>query len=277
VSSAIAETFAKIANGRPLATAEQPRYPEGWCVQCNAAPCRCAICHGAGWVLMPGPTPSSPRVSQQCECRRREMAAFAAAELADISVLPSLADRRFTTFNPHVPGMATAHAAALAYAENPLGWLVLHGPTGCGKTHLVAAVGNAIADRGEAVALFVTPDFLAELRRCFGKDDNGRPKDDGRYQRLVDAAKSAPILILDDLGAQRDTDWAVEQIYAIVDARYREWLPLVVTTNTLVGIEPRVKSRLCDEGLSVVVTIKAEDYRRIPAKHRRQMASEALL
>jgi DNA replication protein DnaC len=82
---------------------------------------------------------------------------------------------------------------------------------------------------------------------------------DERFQQV----RKAPLLILDDLGTQSNTDWAQEKLYQIFNYRYNAALPTVVTTNQdLETIEGRVRSRLVDHRLVRILTISAPDFRK---------------
>jgi DNA replication protein DnaC len=75
--------------------------------------------------------------------------------------------------------------------------------------------------------------------------------------------RTVPLLVLDDLGTENATSWAREKLFQIINYRYQERLPTVVTTNhTLDELEPRLVSRLADRRYSQVVRIEARDYRR---------------
>lgn len=80
--------------------------------------------------------------------------------------------------------------------------------------------------------------------------------------REVLAQLDAPLLILDDLGTEKLTDWAAEKLDTLIDHRYIKGLPLVVTTNVPAAqLSPRIASRLQDRRLGKVVTLSGPDYR----------------
>ena len=107
-----------------------------------------------------------------------------------------------------------AFRAAQAYAEEPSGWMVFTGPYGCGKTHLAAAIANYRAGVGREPLFVVVPDLLDHLRSTFG------PNSTVTYDELFEEVRSAPMLILDDLGTQSATPWAREKLYQILNHRY---------------------------------------------------------
>lgn len=99
--------------------------------------------------------------------------------------------------------------------------MLLWGPPGSGKTHIGACIANAIIDKGASTAMTSIPELL--LLPYEERGDTIR-----RYTRL-------PLLVIDDLGAERDTSYGLEIIYGIVDGRLKSGKPMVITTNLSVG------------------------------------------
>ena len=106
-------------------------------------------------------------------------------------------------------------------------------------------------------ALFVVvPDLLDHLRAAFA------PSSEEGYDERFDAVRSAPLLVLDDLGTQAPTPWAGEKLFQILNHRYNARLPTVITTNhDLDDLDERVRSRLGHVGFVRPFEIKALDYR----------------
>ena len=158
-----------------------------------------------------------------------------------------------------------AYNAALAFAREPRGWLVIHGPKGNGKSHLAAAISNYLVDEARTPTLFLTaPDLLhalrAEVRESKASHGPGAAEPDG--SELLDVVREAPVLVLDDLGAERWTQWSEEQMFLMFDYRYRLELPTVILTNEVLKSFPgRIYSRMGDRLLSRVVYNPAPDYR----------------
>jgi len=157
-----------------------------------------------------------------------------------------------------------AFRLALDFAKSPDGWLVFSGVTGCGKTHLTAAIANYRRQAGEPVLFVVVPDFLDHLRSTFSPDSKVS------YDQLFELVKTAPLLILDDFGEQSTTPWVQEKLYQIINYRYNALLPTVITTRySLDEIDSPISSRLVDPKISLVWNITAPDYRGDrPAKPR---------
>lgn len=140
--------------------------------------------------------------------------------------------------------------------ENGKG-LLLYGDTGTGKTYAAACVANALIDKGYPALM---TDFTRIVNTLQGKFD-------GR-QEYLDSLNRFPLLIIDDLAAERKTEYMQEIVYSIIDARYRAGLPLIVTTN-LTGRElespsemtvKRIYSRLYE--MCIPVKVEGEDRRR---------------
>ena len=135
--------------------------------------------------------------------------------------------------------------------------LMLVGPYGCGKTHLAAAILHRCAEYGVAGMFVVVPELLARIRTSYRTGD-------GKAEAVIDTAKNAKLLILDDLGAEKASEWVKEQLYMLVNYRYEHMLPTVVTTNCN-GAEleqelgRRTLSRLVE--MTKPVNIHAGDYR----------------
>ena len=134
---------------------------------------------------------------------------------------------------------------AEAFARDPNGWLVLAGASGCGKTHVAAAIANRCIQNGTPALFVVVPDLLDHLRAAY------KPDAEVGYDQLFEQVRNAPVLILDDLGTQSATPWAQEKLFQIVNHRYNARLPTVITTNVpLNKFDERLRSRLGDPSLS---------------------------
>ena len=137
--------------------------------------------------------------------------------------------------------------------------LILSGGSGVGKTHLAAAMVNARVNSGKSALFVPVPDLLDDLRSAVST---------GKGSGAMDAVKKAEFLALDDLGAERLTEWVGERLYMIVNHRYLNRLQTVITTNAENIVD--LVSRLGDQGQRIVSRlgemgawcgICAEDYR----------------
>lgn len=202
-------------------------------------------------------------VAEECGCAevdelagwREERRKAQLEKLATLSELPSRFSRfTFETFDPsHSPDAAGALEAARGYdfADG----LCFVGSTGTGKTHLACAVLARAVERG-IPALFVTvPSLLERIRQAYRDDADSD---------LLGRAQNAAFLVLDDLGAEKPTEWVQEKLFALVNHRYSMELPTVVTTNLMPDelserVGQRTVSRLAE--CCRWVRLDGEDYR----------------
>jgi DNA replication protein DnaC len=99
------------------------------------------------------------------------------------------------------------------------------GPVGTGKTSLAILVAKAAKEAGRSYAVFPVPRLLAEIKRTFDRDASDSYM--GFFRRLC----TVDLLVLDDLGAEKQTEWVLEQLYSIVNERWQDRRSIVVTTN----------------------------------------------
>ena len=100
--------------------------------------------------------------------------------------------------------------------------LFFYGSRGTGKTMLAAIIANERIKRGKPVLFSSAPDLMADIRASFKT---------GNTEEILLAAKTAAFLILDDLGAEKMTEWVGEQLFSIINYRYNEKLPMIITSN----------------------------------------------
>ncbi|MFQ5860036.1 MAG: ATP-binding protein [Dehalococcoidia bacterium] len=152
--------------------------------------------------------------------------------------------------------LEAALRAARNFARDPDGWLVLAGEHGCGKTHLAVAIANHRLEQKQPVFFAFVPALLDHLRATFS------PESLVTYDQLFEQVKTAPLLILDDLGSESSTPWAEEKLYQIIVHRHNARLPTVITTASAPeGIKPGIGSRLKDPRVAQLIAITAPDYR----------------
>jgi DNA replication protein DnaC len=122
------------------------------------------------------------------------------------------------------------------------------GPPGTGKTTLAMLVSKAAIKAGRSVAIYSLPRLLNQIRDSY--------RGDRSYSDLLDRLVAVDLLHIDDVGAERTTDWVLEELYSIVNGRYENERSIVLTSNILdrealcEQITPRTVSRLtemCDE------------------------------
>ncbi len=200
-----------------------------------------------------------------CVCRQRDVSEQVRERLYSLSRLDELKELTFDTFQPRgrkglgemqANSLEMAFNQAYHYAKTLNGWLLLRGGYGCGKTHLAAAISNYAVEMGVPTLFLTVPDLLDMLRFSYDSADT-------TFENRFHEIRNASLLVLDDFGTQNATGWAQEKLFQIINYRYINKLPLVITTNLNPdNIEPRFRSRLADRELVTDVRINAPDYRR---------------
>ena len=87
--------------------------------------------------------------------------------------------------------------------------LYLHGNFGCGKTYLVAALFNELAKKNVHSTIIYFPEFLRSLKASFGSSEDD-------YNIRFDTVKESPLLLLDDIGAEKISDWARDEVLGVI-------------------------------------------------------------
>lgn len=152
----------------------------------------CPTCRGAGFLVADVPY-GHPRFAEliACSCKQTEQQQRRQATLEQLSNLADVRSLTFDAFNPDVPGVRKAYLRAREFAQQPQGWLLLFGSYGVGKTHLAAAVANAVLARGTQVLFTVVPDLLDHLRSTFG------PSSEVGYDERFELVRTVPLLVLE--------------------------------------------------------------------------------
>ena len=175
----------------------------------------------------------------------------------------------FQNFNPHgstrsdqredQETLKKALEAAKFLAHSPGGWLFLTGVHGNGKTHLAVAVAGKSLKQGGPVFLAFVPSLLDHLRATFS------PESRVTYDELFEEVKTAPWLLLDDLGAENSTPWAEDKLYQLLVYRHNLRIPTIITSaldaDEIEVKKPGVGSRLKDPHVVQEIVITASDYR----------------
>ena len=161
-----------------------------------------------------------------------------------------------------------ARGRAKLYAERPQGWLVLAGTYGSAKTHLLAAIAN-VQPPSCSWLYCIARDLWAWL----GCTANLDPEAD--YEHRLRLVQDVPLLLVDELGAERSSEAVRDRRQRLLDARYRAEKPTAFATNaypleTLYGGQESgwedgwLVSRLQDRRFSVVCRMPDVDYRKVP-------------
>jgi len=191
--------------------------------------CPLGVCDGSGWILGP------EDVARPCECREARLKRGKVRGVA--SVIPPR--YRGVSFDrPPVSDMANDletkkvvlqvrsfidEVDARIAAGRGL-WLM--GNTGTGKTTLAMLASKEALAAGHSVAIYSLPKLLAHIRRTYDSAPGG-----DSYLDFFERLTSVDLLHIDDLGAEKKSDWVLEQLYALINERYEEKRSIIVTTN----------------------------------------------
>lgn len=130
----------------------------------------------------------------------------------------------FATDDGSAPKLAALAGRYVAKRDEMLAeniGLLLHGGTGGGKTFWAAAIANAMIDNGMSAMITTIPQLIKAMSANYEADKI----------RILDQIMRVRFLVLDDIGFERQTSYAAEKLFEIIDARYRARRPLIVTTN----------------------------------------------
>jgi DNA replication protein DnaC len=232
--------------------------------------CPLGACDGSGWILGP------EDVARPCECRESRL------KKARVRGVASIIPRKFrgVSFDrPPVSDMTRDFQAKAAVdevrrymdamdtniAQGKGVWLF--GDPGTGKTTLAMLISKRALELGYSVAIYSLPKLLARIRRTFDAEPGG-----DSYLAFFERLISVDLLHIDDLGAEKRSDWVLEQLYALVNERYESERSILVTTNLDEGalkeqIGSRTVSRLVEMCDGNMVPMHGED-RRDPSGRR---------
>jgi DNA replication protein DnaC len=213
-----------------------------------SAGCPFDVCDGTGFVY-----DESTNTAYDCRCRPQRLAQARARSLS--AVIP----RRYrdvaferapvTDIEPQVVAATRRYANRIDEQLSAGRGLWFMGPVGTGKTTLAMLVSKAALKAGRSVAIYSLPRLLNEIRETAHGAERS-------HVDLLDRLTAVDLLHIDDVGAERTTDWVLEELYSIVNARYEDERSMVITTNILdrealcEQISERTVSRLtemCDE------------------------------
>lgn len=175
---------------------------------------------------------------------------------------PKIQTMTFASFLP-VPSLRDAFQTALCYAKSfPASadggkGLLFYGPVGTGKTHLAGAISNALIARGFDVVWANTPQFISKLKRSF---DTGISE-----ASIMESHIRAGLLVLDDIGSERPTEWVESRLYEVINARLERKAPIVFTSNCssqelFDRLGERIVSRIRE--IAHAVRFEAPDFRK---------------
>ena len=189
--------------------------------------CPVGMCDGTGWIALDDNT------AAPCECRRQRIRKAASAGMGtgvpkrfrgvsfDRKPIVDVDPMRLRPVRAFVEGVEANVRAGHG--------LWFEGDVGTGKTSLAMLVSLAAERAGCSVAIYPVTRLLAEIKDTFDSQTGGN------YMRLFRRLCAVDLLQLDDLGAEKPTDWVREQLYAIVNERWQDERSIVITTNVELG------------------------------------------
>src|SRR5277367_5455715 len=210
--------------------------------------CPLGVCDGSGWIL------GDEDVAHPCDCREPRLRRGRNRGVA--SVIP----RKFqgVSFDrPPVSDMNQdfsargAVAAIRGYIDNlednltDGGGIWLYGSPGTGKTTLAMLVSKTALESSHSVAIYSLPKLLARIRRTYDAAPGG-----DSYLTFFERLTAVDLLHIDDLGAEKRSDWVLEQLYALINERYEAQQSILVTTNL---DEPELKEQIGNRTVSRLV------------------------
>lgn len=138
--------------------------------------------------------------------------------------------RTFPNFRCDTEGRRKNYSIAKEYADNferhraRGDGLYIEGTNGTGKTHLAAAIALQLIGEGIPVICKTSSDLLGDIKKSFSAEG-------AREHEVLDVYKRVDLLIIDDLGKEQCSDWSMSTLYSILNDRYEDMRPTIVTTN----------------------------------------------
>lgn len=247
----------------------------------------CKVCDKKvdGELLDLGFTKFIPRIKCECEIKRDKEN----AEREILTRISSLKRDCFSSPNQHqytferfLNEKGQAYKVAYNYAKNfeqmkedNVG-LLFYGDVGSGKTYLACSIANELIERKQVkVKIMNLSQVINQIQKSAFKLDSNE---------IIDNLSNIPLLILDDLGIERDTSYAREQVYNIINSRYLKGRPTIFTTNLSLEIiqnpnidleYQRIYSRILE--MTIPVKVTGEDFRRKIQQEKLRKYKELLL
>jgi DNA replication protein DnaC len=185
---------------------------------------RCPRCQGSGFLL------DENDEAVPCDCRETRLRRARSAGVS--SVIPrkyrgvSFDRAPVPDLDPNVVRQVRRFAREIDRRLTSGQGLWFTGDVGTGKTTLAMLVSRAAIDAGHSVAIYSVPRLLAEIR-----DTNDADPGERSYMDFFRRLAAVDLLHLEDLGAEKQTDWVLEQLYCLINDRYEQERSIVVTTN----------------------------------------------
>lgn len=184
----------------------------------------CPECSGNGWIL------DGEGAATRCTCLTRRIERRKTRNISSTIPLKyatvSFDSPPVTDIEPKMAVKAVRKYVADIDANLDAGrGLWLQGPVGTGKTTLAMLVSKEAGKRGRSVAIYSLPRLLATIKATYERSATDT------YSEFFDRIAAVDLLHIDDVGAERQTQWVLEQLYSIVNERYQAKRAMVITTN----------------------------------------------
>lgn len=152
-------------------------------------------------------------------------------------------------------------------SSDPRGFILLAGPYGCGKSHLLAAAVNSAVLNGKTSLYIEAEKLLGELRRSYGKDNQFTEHE------ILQRLQEVTVLSIDELDRINQTEWAITKLFGVLNSRYnasihgdqfgRGKLTIMATNENPKQLEGYLQSRLMDVDSDVYELWDAPDFRKL--------------
>ena len=186
--------------------------------------CPFDLCDGTGFLV-----DEDTNTARDCRCRAGRIARAKARSLSGVIPrryrLASFDTPPVSDMTGPAPRVVRDFARRIDEHLDSGRGLWIFGGVGTGKTTLAMIVSRQALEAGRSVAIYSLPRLLAELRRTF--DDDAQHS----YTELLDRLAGVDLLHIDDVGAEQSSPWVLEQLYALINARYEEERSVILTTN----------------------------------------------
>jgi DNA replication protein DnaC len=191
--------------------------------------CPLGLCDGSGWILGP------EDIARECECRAQRLNRGRSRGISSVIPpryrgvsfdRPPVADMERDLEHKLAVSQVREFVANLGPNLDQGRGLWVFGGTGTGKTTLAMLISKAALEAGRTVAIYSLPKLLARIRRTYDSEPGG-----DSYLSFFERLTSVDLLHLDDLGAEKRSDWVLEQLYALINERYESQRSVLITTN----------------------------------------------
>jgi len=192
----------------------------------------CPLCRGTGWKLVPRPD-GAGKAAAPCDCGMEERSERV-IERARIPKRYEHCDFEsystdVGTTQQQINSLKNAKMLAQAFVRDYPGaaekGLLLMGPSGVGKTHLAVAALKDLIRRGHAGLFCDYRELLKEIQASYN------PASESTEMAILEPIRTVEILVLDDLGASKPSDWVRDIVGIVLNARYNERRTTIITTN----------------------------------------------